>query len=669
MAARLPGEHIDVLIIGAGLSGIGIAAHLLSSQPGRRVALLEARGTLGGTWDLFRYPGIRSDSDMNSLSYGFRPWTGEKSIVDGPSILRYLTETARAHRVDELVRYGHRAVAASWSSARAGWTVDVELTADASPGVPAAPAAAGARHPDGPDGLGSPDDSGDAGPRHVRLTCDVLVGATGYYRYDRGHEPDFPGRAAFPGRVVHPQHWPDDLDHTGQRVVVIGSGATAMTLAPALAERAAHVTMLQRSPTYVASLPAVDPLMSGLRRVLPGRWAAWLVRWRNILRNQLIYRLSRSRPEMVRRELLAGVARALPDGYDVATHFTPSYGPWDQRLCVAPDGDLFRAISAGNVEVVTDHVDTFTERGIQLRSGRELAADVIVTATGLRLRMFDGIALTVDGETVRVPRQRVYKGMMLEGVPNFVFAFGYINASWTLKVDLVAEHLGRLLRHLDRRGYRIFVPGRPAAPAGAGAGPDGASLADGAARAANGAIPAGSADGAASGSSLLGLNAGYVLRDAGELPRQGDRPPWRTRMSYLADVRALRFGRVTGPDLRFLSPAETAPEAVTGQPARADVRPVVPEPRAGTSSSPRGGVRAQVPEQARPGEARQEPAVVAVDRPGADAATVGGRVRGDIHHEHPVVEARRAVEPDGVVQARTGMGLPLVPGGEAARDI
>ncbi|WP_241834434.1 flavin-containing monooxygenase [Pseudofrankia asymbiotica] len=637
MAAGLPDEHVDVLIIGAGLSGIGIAAHLLSNQPGRRIALLEARGALGGTWDLFRYPGIRSDSDMNSLSYAFRPWTGEKSIVDGPSILRYLTETARTHRVDELVRYGHRVVAASWSSARAGWTVDVALTADASPGVPAASAAAGApagtRHADAP---GSPGGSGDAEPRHVRLTCDVLVGATGYYRYDRGHEPDFPGRAAFPGRVVHPQHWPDDLDHTGQRVVVIGSGATAMTLAPALAERAAHVTMLQRSPTYVASLATSDSLMSGLRRVLPDRWAAWLVRWRNILRNQLVYRLSRSRPEMVRRELLAGVARALPDGYDVATHFTPSYGPWDQRLCVAPDGDLFRAISAGNVEVVTDHVDTFTERGIRLRSGRELAADVVVTATGLRLRMFDGIALTVDGETVRVPRRRVYKGMMLEGVPNFVFAFGYVNASWTLKVDLVAEHLGRLLRYLDRHGYRAFVPGGPAAPAEAeaeaqaeaGARPDGASQAGGA-LAATGTIPAGRAGGAAGGTSLLDLTAGYVLRDAGELPRQGDRPPWRTRMSYLADVRALRFGRVTGPDLRFLSLPETAPEAVAGGPA-ADVCPVVPEPRAGTGSSPSGGGRTRVPEHARRGGARHEPSVVAGDRPGADTATAGGEATRDV---------------------------------------
>ncbi|OHV34422.1 FAD-containing monooxygenase EthA [Pseudofrankia sp. EUN1h] len=567
MAARLSdeylGEHVDVLIIGAGLSGIGIATHLRRRHPGRGVALLEARGTLGGTWDLFRYPGIRSDSDMNSLGYASRPWTGEESIVDGPSILRYLAETARAHGVDELVRYGHRVVAASWSSTLARWTVDVELTADAPPSAPGGPGGPGV--PSGPGAAAA------AGPRRIRLTCDVLVGATGYYRYDRGHEPDFPGRAAFPGRVVHPQHWPDDLDHFGQRVVVIGSGATAMTLVPALAERAAHVTMLQRSPTYVVALPAVHPLMTRLRRVLPARWAAWLVRWHNILLGQFMYWLSRHRPEAVRRELLARVARALPAGYDVATHFAPAYGPWDQRLCVAPDGDLFRAISAGNVEVVTDHVDTFTERGIRLRSGRELAADVVVTATGLRLRMFDGIALTVDGEPVHVPRRRVYKGMMLEGVPNFAFALGYVNASWTLKVDLVGGHLCRLLRHLDRHGYRVFVPGDLTADR---------------------ALPAGSAAGTGRGSSVLDLTASYVLRDAGELPRQGDRPPWRTRMSYLADIRALRFGRVTGLDLRFLPPPEAASEAVVRRPAAPAVNQgtaaddAVPVPSVPTQSVP-----------------------------------------------------------------------------------
>ncbi|WP_045877951.1 NAD(P)/FAD-dependent oxidoreductase [Pseudofrankia sp. DC12] len=510
--AERPVEHLDVLIIGAGLSGIGIAVHLKAHHPRRAVALLEARGALGGTWDLFRYPGVRSDSDMSSLGYGFRPWTEPRLIAEGSAILRYLADTAREHGIDERIRYGHRVAAASWSSAQARWTVDVELAPDAAGPAGVVAEAAASSVPSGER------------PRRIQLTCDVLVAATGYYHYDRGYEPDFPGRAAFTGRVVHPQHWPDDLDHSGARVVVIGSGATAMTLVPALAERAAQVTMLQRSPTYVVSVPAVDPATTRLRRVLPDRWAGWLVRWRNIVRQQLLFRLSRRRPELVRRALLARVTRALPPGYDVARHFTPRYDPWDQRLCLVPDGDLFAAIRGGRVDVVTDEIDTFVERGIRLRSGRELAADLVVTATGLRLKMFDGIPLTVDGVLVRVPDRRMYKGLMLEGVPNFVFAFGYTNASWTLKVDLVGEHLARLLRHLDRHGLGAFVP-EPADPPGEPAEPGEGTFFD--------------------------FSSGYVLRSAGELPRQGTRGPWRTRMSYLTDVRALRFGRVGGPELRL----------------------------------------------------------------------------------------------------------------------
>ncbi|ADP83209.1 flavin-containing monooxygenase [Pseudofrankia inefficax] len=573
-----PVEHLDVLIIGAGLSGIGIAVHLKDHHPHRAVALLEARGALGGTWDLFRYPGVRSDSDMSSLGYGFRPWTEPRLIAEGSAILRYLADTAREHGIDERIRYGHRVVAASWSSERARWTVDVELTRDA-----AGPSA---------EGAGSSVPPGER-PRRIQLSCDVLVAATGYYHYDRGYEPDFPGRAAFTGRVVHPQHWPDDLDHTGARVVVIGSGATAMTLVPALAERAARVTMLQRSPTYVVSMPAVDPATTRLRRVLPDRWAAWLVRWRNIVRQQLLFRLSRWRPELVRRTLLARVARSLPPGYDVARHFTPRYDPWDQRLCLVPDGDLFAAIRGGRVDVVTDEIDTFVEGGIRLRSGAELAADLVVTATGLRLKMFDGIPLTVDGALVPVPDRRMYKGLMLEGVPNFVFAFGYTNASWTLKVDLVGEHLARLLRHLDRHRLQAFVPEPADPPAGAG--------------------EAGEA-------SFFDFSSGYVLRGAAELPRQGERGPWRTRMNYLADVRALRFGRVGGPELRF--------------------EPVPAQRRSG-----------DVAEQALLGDGGHQPAVAGVDGAVVEATAAGGGQRRDVH-EDPVVQPGRAVEPDGMVEAR-----------------
>lgn len=553
MAAWGQVEHLDVLIIGAGLSGIGIAVHLQADHAPRSVALLEARGALGGTWDLFRYPGVRSDSDMSSLGYAFRPWTEPRLIAEGPAILSYLADTAREHGIDERIRYGHRVVAATWSSADARWTVDVELTPDAAQ-----------------PGTDLPGDAPRTGPgeepRRIQLSCDVLVAATGYYHYDHGYQPDFPGRATFGGRVVHPQHWPDDLDHTGARVVVIGSGATAMTLVPALAERAAHVTMLQRSPTYVISMPAVDRLTVRLRRVLPRRWAGWLVRWHNILRQQLLFRLSRRRPQLVRRTLLAQVARALPPGYDVARHFTPSYDPWDQRLCLVPDGDLFAAIRGGNVDVVTDEVDTFVEGGLRLRSGQELAADLVVTATGLRLKMFDGIPLTVDGVRVRVPDRRMYKGLMLEGVPNFVFAFGYTNASWTLKVDLVGEHLARLLRHLDRHRLRAFVP-------------DPGDRSD---------EPGGKGD-----RTFFDFSSGYVLRGAAELPRQGERGPWRTRMSYLADVRALRFGRVAGPELRF-------------------------DPQAAPGAS------AAVAEQALLGDGGDEPAVAGVDGAAVEATAASG---------------------------------------------
>ncbi|HEX9967884.1 MAG TPA: NAD(P)/FAD-dependent oxidoreductase, partial [Solirubrobacterales bacterium] len=418
-------EHLDVLIVGAGLSGIGAAWHLQRDHPTRSYAILEARDAIGGTWDLFRYPGIRSDSDMHTLGYRFRPWTAEKSITDGQSILDYVRDTAREAGIDRRVRYRHRVVRAKWSSAEARWTVEVERT-----------------------------DTGET----VTMTCDFLWTCSGYYRYDEGYTPDFPGRERFRGEVVHPQHWPEDLDYSGKRVVVIGSGATAVTLVPSMAERAAHVTMLQRTPTYIVSQPAKDPIASRLRRFLPDRAVYSIVRWKNVLLQTAVYKLAKRRPNAVKRMVRRGLERALPAGFDVDTHFTPPYDPWDQRLCLVPDGDLFTALADGSASIVTDRIATFTERGIELESGRELEADTIVTATGLNLLFLGGMELVVDGEPVELPKKMTYRGMMLSGVPNFVFAIGYTTASWTLKIDLVCEHLCRLLGHLDKRGLDAAVP-------------------------------------------------------------------------------------------------------------------------------------------------------------------------------------------------------------------
>jgi monooxygenase len=482
-------EHLDVLIVGAGLSGIGAAHHLQERLPGRSYAILEAREAIGGTWDLFRYPGIRSDSDMHTLGYRFRPWTEEKTIADGPAILEYVRDTAREAGIDRRIRFHHRVLAAEWSSEESRWTVEAERT-----------------------------DTGET----VRLTCGFLWTCSGYYRYDQGYTPEFPGAERFAGPVIHPQHWPEDLDYEGKRVVVIGSGATAVTLVPAMAEQASHVTMLQRSPTYVLSLPAEDPVAVRLRRFLPPRAVYAIVRWKNVLLQSLIYHLSRRRPQLIKKMIRRGVESSLPQGYDIDTHFEPRYNPWDQRLCLVPDGDLFRTLSRGDASVVTDRVETFTERGLKLESGKELEADVIVTATGLSLLFLGGMELSVDGEPVDVPQTMAYKGMMLGGVPNFAFTVGYTNASWTLKADLVSEYVCRLLAHMDAHGY---VSSRPE--------PD-PSVAE---------------------TPLLDFNSGYVLRSLDDLPKQGEREPWKLRQNYVLDIRSIRRGAIDDGTLKFSRPA------------------------------------------------------------------------------------------------------------------
>ncbi len=478
-------EHYDVIVVGAGLSGVGAGARLLLDRPGTTFTVLEARDTIGGTWDLFRYPGVRSDSDMHTLGYPFRPWTAGKALADGPSILEYVEDTARELGVDRHVRLHHRVTKAEWSSEDARWTVTAERT-----------------------------DTGES----VALTCGFLYSCTGYYRYDHGLEPVFEGRADYAGTVVHPQHWPADLDLGGKRVVVIGSGATAMTLVPAIAQTAAHVTMLQRSPTYVAALPSVDPIAAAVRERLPAGAAYRVVRTKNIATSALSYRLSQRFPHAMRRILMDGVAKQLPEGYDVETHFGPSYGPWDQRLCVVPDGDLFTAISNGSASVVTDRIARFTREGLLLESGEELAADVVVTATGLELLLVGGMTLSVDGVDVDATKTVAYKGMMLTGVPSFAFAIGYTNASWTLKCDLVSRYVVRLLDHLQEHGYDAVTPVDPPEPE---------------------RLP------------LLDLSAGYVQRAAGSLPAQGIRPPWKLNQNYRKDVALLTRGPLDDEGVRF----------------------------------------------------------------------------------------------------------------------
>lgn len=482
-------EHFDVLIVGAGLSGIGAAHHIQDNCPWASYAILEARDSIGGTWDLFRYPGIRSDSDMFTLGYSFRPWQGEKSISDGASILQYIKDTASEAGIDKRVRFGHRVVSADWSEGDNRWLVTAQRS--------------------GPDGA----------VELVTLTCDFLFSCSGYYRYDKGYLPEFKGMDSFRGQIIHPQHWPQDLDYAGKSVIVIGSGATAMTLVPSMAPDASHITMLQRSPTYVMSLPAKNPAANLMRKVLPQRLAGRVNKWMLALGSLGLYKLSRSRPQTVKRLIRKQLVEQLPEGYDIDTHFTPSYDPWDQRLCIVPDGDLFKAIRKGSVDVVTDRIAEFTEDGLLLESGAELRADIIVTATGLEMLFIGGVQLSIDGEPVDPAEHLTYKGMMLEGVPNFAVAFGYTNASWTLKADLTSDYVCRMLNHMRHEGYDRCVAvntqtkeeGRP----------------------------------------LLGLTSGYVQRAEGRFPKQGSKFPWQVHQNYLRDYRAMKLRPVVDESMRY----------------------------------------------------------------------------------------------------------------------
>jgi monooxygenase len=478
-------EHLDVLIVGAGISGISAAWHLQDRSPSKTYAILERRENMGGTWDLFKYPGIRSDSDMFTLGFRFKPWTSAKSIADGSSILNYIKEAAAENGIDENIRYRHQVIAADWSDADNRWTVTV-----------------------------------DTGDEEITMTCSFLFATTGYYNYDQGYSPEFPGAEDFRGTIVHPQHWPEDLDYAGKKVVVIGSGATAITLIPALVDSGAgHVTMLQRSPSYVGSLPDVDPIAAQANKYLPEHVAHVVNRWKAIVFSTAQYQLARKFPKYMRKTLLTMAQRRLPEGYDVEKHFGPRYNPWDQRLCLAPNGDLFKTIRKGNADVVTDTIDTFVGEGIKLNSGEVLDADIIVTATGLNMQLLGGLAPTLNGQPIDLTELMTYKGLMFSGIPNFAITFGYTNASWTLKADLVSEFVCRVLNYMDDNGFDRVVPEHP-----------GASVDE---------LP------------FMDFAPGYFLRAVDQLPKSGSKAPWRLKQNYFLDLRLIRQGKVDDEALHF----------------------------------------------------------------------------------------------------------------------
>ena len=496
-------EYFDVVIVGAGLSGVGAAYHLQDRCPGKRYVILEGRDSMGGTWDIFRYPGIRSDSDMYTLGYNFKPWLESKAIADGPSILNYVRETATENGIDKNIRYGHQVRKATWSSDDAAWTIEANLNGNGDIAV---------------------------------IRCNSILMCSGYYSYERGHTPEFKGRERFGGEIIHPQQWPESLDYRDKQVVVIGSGATAVTLIPELADEARHVVMLQRSPTYMVSAPDEDRIANFLRKILPQKTAYAITRWKNIRFQQMVYRRTRTAPDKIRKKLLKMLRKELGPDYDIEKHFTPRYDPWDQRLCLVPNSDFFEAINSGKASIVTDHIDTFTENGISLKSGDELDADIIVTATGLDLVVLGGIEFIVDGETVDISKTFSYKAMMFSGVPNLVSTFGYINASWTLRADLTAEYFCRLTNHMDATGFRQCMPRLPDAEKD---------------------MPA--------RDWITAFSSGYMQRAMHLLPRQGDRAPWLNNQNYQLDKKMIHGEAIDDGVLSFSNPQRGSADSGAGQ--------------------------------------------------------------------------------------------------------
>ena len=478
-------QSVDVLIIGAGLSGIGGACHLRRNCPDRSFMILESREASGGTWDLFRYPGIRSDSDMYTFGYGFKPWSDKSSIADGHKILRYIREAAAEYDVEQHIRYQHKVLSANWSSTNQRWLVTAEL--------------------------------GDTGEQ-VTIDCQFIFSCSGYYDYDQGYTPEFAGIDKFKGQVVHAQHWPEKLNYKDKRVVVIGSGATAVTLVPTMSKDTASLVMLQRSPTYIASIPKEQPLAEKLRKWLPDRWVFRLTRWSRVFFQIYLYQLSRKKPQQLKKLLLGRVRQEMGPDYDVDTHFTPDYNPWDQRLCAVPDGDLFAAIREGRAEVVTDHIDHFNKEGIELKSGQQLDADIVVLATGLNLKFAGGVQYSVDNRVLDFTEHFIFRGMMFSGLPNMAFTVGYTNSSWTLKADLTAKYVSRLLNKMTRRDYTSVTP---------------------------------RLKGEVEEVPLLDFDAGYVLRSRESFPKQGNRLPWKNYQNYIRDFIGLSLGRQNDDELEF----------------------------------------------------------------------------------------------------------------------
>jgi monooxygenase len=478
-------ESVDVLIVGAGLSGIGGACQLRRNCPDRSFMILESRDASGGTWDLFRYPGIRSDSDMYTYSYGFKPWREKSSIADGDKILSYIREAAAEYDVERHIRYQHKVVSAAWSSTDSRWLVTAER--------------------------------GDTGEQ-LTISCQFIFSCSGYYDYEQGYTPEFAGIDDFKGEVVHAQHWPEQLDYQGKRVVVIGSGATAVTLVPAMSKDTASLVMLQRTPTFIANVPEEQAMAEKLRKWLPDSWVFRLTRWKQVLFQIYIYQLSRRRPQDLKKYLIGQVRRELGSDYDVATHFTPDYNPWDQRLCAVPGGDMFTAIREGRAEVVTDHIDRFNDEGIQLKSGKQLDADIVILATGLNLKFAGGVEYSIDGKALDFTEHFIYRGMMFSGLPNMAFTVGYTNSSWTLKADLTGKYFCRLLNKMARHGYTTVTP---------------------------------RLKGEIEEVPLLDFDAGYVLRAREKFPKQGNRLPWKNYQNYVRDFIGLRLGRLNDGELEF----------------------------------------------------------------------------------------------------------------------